>query len=45
MKFEATAKGGLPLLARRGGCASKKKERSFRSGADGVVVQREKDFC
>ena len=34
-----------PLLARRGGCASKKKVRSIRSGADGVVVQVQKHFC
>jgi len=27
-----------PLLVRRGGCASKKKLRSLRSGADGVVT-------
>jgi len=27
------------LIPIRGGCASKKKERSIRSGADGVVVQ------
>jgi len=31
-------------LARRGGCASKKKVRSIRSGADGVVVQVQKHF-
>ena len=30
--------------ARRGGCASKKKVRSIRSGADGVVVQVQKHF-
>jgi len=34
----------LPLLARRGGCASKKKARSIRNGADGVVVQVQKTF-
>src|SRR5262252_2344036 len=27
-----------PLLVRRGGCARKKKSRSYRSGADGVVA-------
>src|SRR5262245_21381879 len=27
-----------PLLVRRGGCAIKKKSRSYRSGADGVVA-------
>ena len=37
--------GPSPLLARRGGCASKKKVRSIRSGADGVVVQDQKHFC
>ena len=36
--------GPSPLLARRGGCASKKKVRSIRSGADGVVVQVQKHF-
>ena len=36
--------GPSPLLARRGGCASKKKVRSIRSGADGVVVQVQKVF-
>ena len=37
--------GTSPLLARRGGCASKKKVRSIRSGADGVVVvQVQKHF-
>ena len=34
-----------PLLARRGGCASRKKVRSIRSGAGGVVVQVQKHFC
>ena len=29
-----------PLLVRRGGCASKKKSRSYRSGADGVVAHK-----
>ena len=28
----------FPSWNRRGGCASKKKARSFRSGADGVVI-------
>src|SRR6185295_12250978 len=34
--------GRLPLLARRGGCAIKKKLRSNLSGADGVVVQSQR---
>jgi hypothetical protein len=32
--------GHIPLLARRGGCASKKMLRSHRSGADGVVAHK-----
>ena len=40
----ASRTGPSPLLARRGGCASKKKVRSIRSGADGVVVQVQKHF-
>jgi len=38
---------GQLCLARRGGCASKKKERSIQSGADGVVVQVQvqEQFC
>jgi len=32
--------GEIPLLVRRGGCATNKKWRSLRSGADGVVSHR-----
>jgi hypothetical protein len=32
--------GHIPLLVRRGGCASKKMLRSHRSGADGVVTHK-----
>jgi hypothetical protein len=31
--------GLIPLLVRRGGCATKKMLRSHRSGADGVVAR------
>ena len=43
--FFGESRGELsPLLARRGGYASKKKVRSIRSSADGVVVQVQKHF-
>jgi hypothetical protein len=43
--FARKVEGGhRPSWTRRGGCASKKKARSIRSGADGVVVQVQKHF-
>ena len=36
--------GSATAPARRGGCASKKRVRSIRSGADGVVVQVQEHF-
>jgi len=36
--------GVFPSWNRRGGCASKKKARSLRSGADGVVIMLNVDL-